>query len=239
MEKEIRKLLEGLGIDQKILSTKAIKKMALTFEARVNEKVSVKSAELEESNAALLEEFKEEMTEKLGEYMNYFAEEFVNENKQEITDAVTVKTAETVLENFKTMVTEFNISLDENTVDQTEEITNLKEQLNSSVNKVLDTEKKLTESVKRQLISEAASSIEIESERDSFVALAENFEFDDVESFGEKLTFLGENINTSVTEDIETLEESENDDAQETVLEESSGDNNTMKHYLKAYTRAG
>lgn len=238
MEKEIRKLLEGLGIDKKILSVKAIKKMALVFEAKVNQKVSVKEQELEESNTKVLDSFKDEMVEKLDEYMNYFAENYIEENKDDITDAVTVKTAKRVLENFNGMVSEFHLSLDEDQVDQSEEINNLKEQLNSSVNKALLIESKLEKSVKKQLISEVAGDIEVESERDSYVAIAENFDFEDVDGFKEKLTFLKENINTSTTEDIETLEESEIDAAQDNVLEESSDNSNDpMKKYLKVYAR--
>lgn len=240
METEIRELLEGLGIDKKILSAKAVKQMALVFEAKVNEKVSVREQELEEANDEMVDSFKDEMVEKLDEYMNYFAENYIEENKDEITDAVTVKTAQKVLENFNGMVNEFNLSLDEDTIDQSEEIDNLKEQLNSSVNKGLLYERKLEESYKAQLIAEAASDIDTDSERDSYVAIAENFDFNNIDDFAEKLVFLRENINTSITDDVETLEETELYDAQDNLLEESNEGNTdpNMKKYLKVYARA-
>lgn len=238
MEKEIRKLLEGLGIDKKILSVKAVKKMALVFEAKVNEKVSVKEQELDEQNEEMLESFKDEMIGKLDEYMNYFADNYIEENKDEITNAVTVKTAQKVLENFNSMVSDFNLSLDEETVDQTEEIDSLKEQLNASVNKSLLYESKLEASIKAQLITEASRDIDTESERDSYVAIAENFDFNTVDDFAEKLIFLKENINTSTTDDIELLEETEVNDAQENMLEESTSvKSDSMKTYLKTYAR--
>lgn len=237
MEKEIRKLLEGLEIDQDLLSEKAIKKMSLMFEAKVNGKVKLIEAKLDKRNDAELEEFKSEMVEKIDEYMNYFAGEYIEENKNSIEDAVTVKTAKVVLEKFNGMVQDFNMSLDEDTINQEEEMTELKEQLNASVNKSLVVQEQLIEATKKALINESAADIEIESERDSFIALAENFDFDNPEAFEENLTFLKENINTS-TEEFETLEESETGDNQGKVLEESSEiKSGPMPGYLQVFSK--
>lgn len=236
MEKQIRELLESLEIDKEILSEKTIKKMALIFEASVNKKVTKIETKLEEQNDEALEEFKGEMVDKLDEYMNYFATEYIAENKDSIEDAVVVKTAKSVLDKFDGMVNEFNMSLDEDNLDKDEEIDDLKEQLNSHVNKSIDLENKLEESVKSQMISEVSSNIETESEKDAFIALAENFEFEDGDSYKEKLNFLKENINTS-TEEVETLEESETENT-DTVLEEGDENNNPMTKYLKVYKRA-
>lgn len=238
MEKEIRKIFKGLDLDEDVFNEDVMKQFALLIESKVGEFKRVVSEELQLEYEARYEVDKENLVDQLDEYLNYFAESFIEDNKENITDSIKVKTAEKILEKMDHFVNEFNVSLSEEGLDQDEEIEELKSELNEAVNQNIELKNVLVETHKAQLIEDTSYTIDVDSKREAFVQLAENFEYDDSDTFQEKLDFLSEKINTSKEEGSNTLEEKEVSENQEQTLEESNnGGHAPMKDYMKFITR--
>lgn len=236
-QKELNTILESLKLDEEIFTDEVMGKIALVVESQSNERLQEKEAALEEKNKKEIAAFKEQLIDQLDSYLNYFVENFIKENKQQIADSVKVKTAERVLENFNNMVSDFNLSLSEEVVDQTDEINDLKEKLNKAVNENISLKEDINESNKYALILEQVQEIKIDSEKSTFAKIAENFDYKDDDSFKAKLTTLRESIVTEKDEEVDEemddkeMEEAQDEDSEEEVKQESY--TGTMKSYLK------
>lgn len=238
MHDEIMKIFENLELDKDIFNEDVMKQISLFIESKVGEEKATLKESLEEQNAEELSTHKEELTDQLDEYLNYFVEKYIEDNKEEITDSVKIKTAERVLKEMNSFVQNFNIKLNEDVVVNEEETDQLKEELNTVVNEKIRLEREIKELSKQQLVSEKAKSFEVESEKSTFEQIAENLDYQDDESFQESLNFLAEKIDTFKPSDDEgeKLEEKETSDNQDKPLEEDSkGD--PMDKYLKFLTR--
>lgn len=235
--KELNAILESLKLDEEIFTDEVMSKIALVVESQSNERLQEKETALEEKNKKEIAAFKEQLIDQLDSYLNYFVENFIKENKQQITDSVKVKTADRVLENFNNMVSDFNLSLSEEVVDQTTEINDLKEKLNKAVNENISLKEDINESNKYALILEQVQEIKIDSEKSTFAKIAENFDYKDDDSFKAKLTTLRESIVTEKEKDVDEemddkeMEEAQDEDPEEEVQQESISGN--MKSYLK------
>lgn len=238
---DVKKLLEDLKIDKEILSDETIGKFTVIFESKLGEAKQSQQEKLEEQNKEEIETFKNDMLTQLDEYLNYFVEKFIEDNKESITDSVKVKTAEKVLEKFHGIVDDFNISLSEEELTAEDEINDLKENLNYAVNEKIELEKELTDLRKTNLITEKASSFEVDSEKSSFTKIAENIDYLDDESYKEKLKIIFENINTTKEKETlteEKLEDKEIKNKQEEPLQESKDKAiHPMKKYLSYLTK--
>lgn len=246
MEQEIKDLLEKLGVDKEIFNEDLIKQISLVIEAKVGERKTELEESLEESNREELAQFKDDLVDKLDEYMEYWTTDYLEENKEEITNAVEVSTARKVLEKFHGMVEMFNMELSEDYMDNEDELDESKEHVNTLVNENIKLVKELQETQKDYMVAEYANrNISIGSEKAGFVKLAENFEYEDITSFKEKLDYLKENIH--ITESFNSgYEDSETLENQRKTLEEShldEDDNNEvaddMKTYLKVFGKQG
>ncbi len=237
---ELQKVFEDVKLDESIFTEDVMKKMALVVEAQVNDKLEVEKETLNEQNKEEIAQFKDQLIDQLDEYMNYFVEQFISDNKQQVVDSVKVKTAERILENFNIMVNDFNVSLSEETVDQGDTISELENNLNEAVNETIELKREIAESNKYALILERVMKIEVDSERSKFAKLAEKFEYEDDESFEEKLDYLSEGLEVPVTQDTETLlEDTEVEDSQTEVLQEAAvTDADPMKKYLNVLQRS-
>jgi hypothetical protein len=232
---EIQAILEDLKLDEEIFTEEVMGKIKLVVESKVAEKLEVEKEKLEEQNKEELSEFKEDMIDRFDEYTTYFVEEFTKDNEQDIIDSVKVKTAERVLENFNKMVNEFNMSLSEETVDQSDKLDGLESDLNESINENIELKKELAESNKYAMILDRVMKIETEVEKSRFAKLAESFDYEDEDSFNTKLETLQESLVETVEENIESLTETENYNS-ETVLEEST-ETSPKSKYLKVLHR--
>jgi len=234
---ELQSIFEEMKLDENIFTEEVMNKIKLVIEAKVNDKLEVEKSNLEEANKAELGEFKEGLITQLDEYMSYFVEEFTNENKQEIYDSVKIKNAERILENFNTMVNDFNVSLSEETVDQSGKINGLEAELNDSINENIELKKEMAVSNKNTLIRETIEKIEIDSEKSKFTKLAESFDYEDDDTFKEKLNTLQESLEITIEDDDNnTLIEAESSN-NKTLLKEQSNVSSKKKEYLKVLNR--
>jgi len=217
---EIKSLLEGLGVSKEILSEDTIGKVSVMFESKLNEMKLEAKEELEEKNQEEITAFKTDLVEKMDSYLDYFTTEFINENEQQVEDTVKVKTAERILEKFDELVNE-----------------ELQEKYNEAVNLNIELMDKLEESHRISTIEKIAESIEVSSDKERFLQLAENFEYSDAETFEKKVRFLKESINVEgvngESKEESVLEEKEVQESVSQKIKPLNEKNDKMSKYLQ------
>jgi hypothetical protein len=224
---ELTELFESINSE---LLTEEIKlQLSTLFESALTEAIKAKEVELEESNRTEIAEFKESLSNQIDEYLNYFVEEFVKENEDVVDSNVKVKTAERVLEAFQKVVTDFNVELSEEKIDESEKIDELTSEKDALVNQLIEA-KKETELVKKAaMIAEKAYILESDLERDKLIQLAQTVEFDS--QFDGKLDVFVEQIKVARTSTpiVEKIDEEKPED----VIVEEKEVSDSMKNYLK------
>lgn len=235
MEKEIQELLAKMGVDKEIFNEDFVKQLGLLLEAKTGNFKKQIESELQDENQKELAEFKEELVEQLDQYLNLFVEKYIEDNKDVIHEAVEVDTARKVLQKFDHLVDEFNVELSEDNVSNEIEMDGMKSQLNSIVNEKISLEREVTELRKQKIVSEFVNQhLNVDSEKDSFSRLAESFEYEDEDSYREKLEYLKENISiTTDTTNDDNLEDKEMLENQTKDLKESEETSEDMKEYLQ------
>ena len=139
------------------------------------------------------------------------------------------------------MVNDFNITLSEDSIDSTEKIQNLENELNDTINENIEMKKEIAESNKYALILDRVMKMQYDSQKSKFSKIAESFEYEDEESFNNKLDTLQESLDVEIVDEENTtlnLEEStEEMTSDKTVLTESAGDESPKSKYLKVLYR--
>ena len=239
---ELQKLVEDLKLDKEIFTPELMEKISVIFDAKLEEKKQAYKTEIEEKNNTEMEAFRDELTEQINKYINYFVDEYITENEDTIYDSVQVKTAGKVLENFNNLVKDFNITTSNETVNYGIEVDDLKEKLNSSINKNISLQDEMSELTKASIIETQKDKLKTDSEKDRFVRLAENYEYEDEISFKQKIVSLSENLgvlNSVSTEKDNTLEEQETESFETQPLTEEKDISNVMTDYIARFKRLG
>lgn len=201
MEK-IKKLFESLKLNEgdvskKVFNNDTIDKMVLVMESQLGEFKSNLQEKMEQQNLEEMAAWKDALVTRLDEYLNYFTNEVIKENAENIVDATKVKVAERILNNFNIMVEDFNMSLSDDSIDFENEREELHEQVNALVNENLELQESIKEIIKEKIITEATAEIKSEQGKVRFQTLVEGFDFDDPERFEHNAKLLAENINNS------------------------------------------
>lgn len=193
-------LFEGMDLTEDFKN-----KLALVFEAAVNEAVVEKTAtlseQLEEQFQTQLEESVSETVESIVEnldaYLDYVVAEWMEENKVAIEAGIKVEMAESLLNSLKTVFYEHNVQIDEDTIDVVadleEQIADLEEKANQAINESIE----LAEEVKALRaatifaeVSEGLTTTQVER----FRILSEKLSFEDAGSYQDDLETLKESF---------------------------------------------
>lgn len=179
------------------LSEEFKEKASTIFEAAVTARMNLEAVRLEEEFAAQLDEavvaVKEEMTEKVDQYLDYVVEQWIEDNKLAIETSVRAQVAEDFMEGLRNLFAESYINVPEEKIDVLgelqAEIEELESKLDESVNKQLELQSILDEAHKEATfdeISEGLAATQVEK----FRTLAEGIEFGDSESYAKKLKII-------------------------------------------------
>ena len=143
-----------------------------------------------------IETFKEEMTEKVDNYLNYVVDEWTKENELAIERGLKGEIAEDFISGLKQLFEDHYIDVPDEKYDvleaQSEKISELEEKLNEVIQKNVDAKSKEDVLVREQVISEVSDDL-ADTEIEKFKSLTQDVEFSDEESFREKLNTLKEN----------------------------------------------
>ena len=164
--------------------------------ARFNAWVSACGWNNAQEMEAAKEEIKEDLATEVDGYMSYVAEEWVKENELAIEQGIKSEIMENFMAGLKDLFTENYIDIPEEKVDLVDEmaakIAELEEQFNEQVEKNIELKAEIAESVKAQTLAKTTEGL-TESQAIKLASLAEGVEFEDAETYAEKLETIKEN----------------------------------------------
>ena len=227
-------------VDGEVLSDEFKEKAATIFEAAVKSKTREEIKRIaEEQQAAMaveIDEYKDTLSEKVDQYLDYVVEEWMKENELAIERGLKGEIAEDFISGLKQLFEDHYIDVPDEKYDvleaQSEKIAELEEQLNSVMEQNIEMKTANSELVREQIISEAASDL-TDTQFEKFKSLTEEIDFKDQDTFREKLDTLKESYFPKVGSD----ETYENDDDNYGSAVQDIDTTDAMKSYMSAIGR--
>jgi hypothetical protein len=225
------------------LSEEFKKKAATIFEAAVRAKLRSELEHLDEKFTAKfnseIEEAKNDMAEKVDDYLNYVVEEWMMKNEVPVAHRMKAEIAEGFITGLKTLFEDHNIAVPDEQFDMLDAAAERVDELESKLNEALETNiglSKDNDELKRhEILLDVASDL-ADTEVEKFAGLAENINYENEADFREKV----ETIKESYFPKAQT---SNNDDTAAPVNEggtpslEEGDVPQTMAAYMSAISR--
>ena len=227
--------LNALVESEATLSDEFKGKAETIFEAAIKSKLSDEIDRLEEKYEEELSEeiasTKADLVEKVDNYLNYVVEQWMDDNKLAIQTGLRTEIAETFMNSLKDLFTESYIEVPESKVDLVDELAGQVEELeaasNDAITKQMEMQEEL-ETLKREKVIAEASEGLAATQVEKLKKLAEDVDFDDEETFAEKVKTIKESYFTKKTTESADIEEAADDG--DTIVEASGA----MAQYLSA-----
>ena len=202
------------------LSEEFKQKAATIFEAAVITRLNEELERLHEDYAKVLAEeietVKGELAEQVDEYLTYAVQRWVKDNELAIEHGIKTEMAESVLIGLKQVFAENYIEISDEKVDLVDEMTNqldmMETKLNEQIEENVGLNREIGGYIKNGIVNEISEGLTL-TQREKLAALAEAVEFDDEDTFREKVATLRESYFstkpevTTVTEDVEVENE--------------------------------
>ena len=194
VEEDVNALLEG-----EELSEEFQEKARVIFEAALRSKVSEIKETIEEQYAAALaeevEEIKSELAERVDAYLEYVADEWMQENALVIENGLKTEMTESFLTGMKELFEAHYVSIPEDKYDvlesMVEKLDDMETKLNEQIEKNISLNKRLAESVADGIFEQVSEGLAL-TQKDKLASLAESVEFESEEEYREKLETLKE-----------------------------------------------
>ena len=230
--------LNALVESEATLSDEFKQKAETIFEAAIKSKLTEEIDRLEEKyNEELAEEIestKSDLVEKVDNYLNYVVEQWMEDNKLAVQTGLRTEIAEKFMNNLKDLFTESYIEVPESKVDLVDELAaeveELEEAHNTAIAKQLEMATQLEEYQRAAIIAEASDGL-VETQVEKLKKLAEDIDFDDEETFTQKVATIKESYFTKKSAESADIEEDASDDSIQAVSSD------TMAQYLSAIQR--
>ena len=192
IEGDVQALLEG-----EELSEEFQEKARTIFEAAIKTKVSEIKENLETAyEQALVEEvqnIKEALEDRIDGYLEYVADEWIQENALQVEAGLKTEMTESFLEGMKTLFEEHYVTIPEDRYDVLESMVDKLDEMESKLNEQIDRNvalnRRLAESTSDVIFAEVSEGL-AETQKDKFASLAENVEFESEANYREKLVTL-------------------------------------------------
>ena len=238
IEEDVNALLAG-----EELSEEFQEKARTIFEAAIRSKVGEIKEQLQETyENALIEEvefIKQELTDRVDSYLEYVADEWIQENALAIEHGLKTEMTESFLQGMKSLFEDHYVSIPEDRYDVIESMVDKLDEMESKLNEQIERNvalnRRLAESVADVIFAEVAEGLAL-SQKDKLASLAENVEFDSEANYREKLVTLRESYfptNTGTQRDAtENLSEEVSYDGTE-----STSVSPVMEAYLQTLSR--
>jgi hypothetical protein len=220
IEEDVNALLGG-----EELSEEFKEKAKTIFEAAINAKVAEVKEGLEAQYAATLAEeieaAKESLAERVDSYLEYVADEWIEENALAVEAGLKTEMTESFLEGMKGLFEEHYVTIPEEKYDvlesMVEKLDDMETKLNEQIEKNISLNKRLSESVAEGILDEVSEGL-ASTQKEKLASLSESVEFESEEQYREKLETLKESYFASKKESssakTETLSEGvDNSDA--------------------------
>ena len=209
VEDDVKALFDGQDLTEDFKA-----RTKLVFETAVKAKVKENLKSIEEKmEAQLTEQTADQLadiTEKLDGYLDYMVSEYIEENAQAIEHEQKNEILEGFVGGMQKLFADNYIEIPDeryNVVDeQAKEIESLKESLDAEMNKNVEAKGKLAEASAEKIFIEVTEEL-TETQKAKMQTLADGVEFDDAETFTEKLETLKKTYFPSESEKDEVVAE--------------------------------
>ena len=232
VSEDVTALTEGEELSEEF-KTKA----TTIFEAAVKSKLrsEVERIEMEKTQevAEEINKVRDELTEKVDNYMNYVVEEWMKENEIAIERGLKGEIAEDFISGLKALFEEHYVDVPDEKYDilgqQSEKIDELEAKLNEQIEKSAELKKSHDVLVRDRVFNECSSDL-ADTEVEKFKSLVEEVDFSNEESFKEKLDQLKESYFPKAT----TVAESVDSESDGTESYDTTG---AMSTYMAAISK--
>ncbi|MBU89454.1 MAG: T4 prohead core scaffold protein [Euryarchaeota archaeon] len=240
VEEDVKALLDGEDLSEEFQDkARTIFETAIKLKVEeVKEQIQVKYQEqLIEEVAAV----KTELTERVDSYLEYVAQEWLEENKLAIEHGLKTEMTESFLNGMKSLFEEHYVSIPEEKYDVIESMVDkldeMESKLNEQIEKNIGLNRRLAESSADVIFAEVAEGLAV-TQKEKLASLAENVEFDSEETYREKLvtlrnSYFSESATSSQREAAETVVESSQEQTTTAAPEVGS----IMEAYLQTLSR--
>ena len=194
IEEDVNALLSGEDLSEDFkLKAKTVFEAALNARTQQIEEAIISSYQQRLSEE--VESIKEELTERVDSYLEYVAEEWIQENALAIERGLKSEMTESFLSGMKQLFEDHYVTIPEDKYDvlnsMVEKLDDMETKLNEQIEKNVALNKRLAESVTDVIFAEISEGLAL-SQKDKLASLAENVEFDGEENYREKLVTLRE-----------------------------------------------
>ena len=181
------------------LSEEFQEKAKTVFEAAVHMRVEQARKQIaEEAEAVLaeqLEGMKSELVERVDAYLEYVAQEWVEENALQIEQGLKTEMTESFLEGIKSLFEDDYVSIPEDKYDvvenMVEKLDDMETKLNEQIERNIQLNRRLGETTAEGIFASVSEGLAL-TQKEKLASLAEGVEFEGEESYREKLTTLRE-----------------------------------------------
>ena len=240
LEEDVAALLEGED-----LSDEFQEKAKTVFEAvvrtRIAEAQEAIEAQYEQTLVEQVEAIKTELTERVDGYLEYVAQEWLEENQLAIEHGLKTEMTESFLNGMKSLFEEHYVSIPEEKYDVIESMVDkldeMESKLNEQIERNIGLNRRLAESSADVIFAEVAEGLAV-TQKEKLASLAENVEFDSEETYREKLvtlrnSYFSESASSTQREAAEAVVESTEEQTTTPAPEAGS----IMEAYLQTLSR--
>jgi len=251
--KEVRKLSrEDINVAEDVaaifggedLSEDFREKATTIFEAavlsKVNEVLESVTIDFEAELEVEKKSISEDLATKLDDYLEYVAEEWMKENEIAVEQGIRAEIAENFMSGLRTLFQENYIEVPEEKADlldeMVEKLSQVEESLSEEMNRNIALKKQIND-LQRAEVFENVSEGLTQTQIEKFESLAEGVDFDDEESFKNKLETIKENY--FHTEEVSLDNDADDEPLDDSVItEEATQNNGSMANYMNAISRS-
>ena len=236
VEQDVQALFEGEELSEEF-QTKA----RTIFEAAIKEKVSEIKENLQTAyEQALVEEVasvRDELTERVDAYLEYVADEWIQENQLQVEAGLKTEMTESFLEGMKSLFEEHYVSVPEDKYDVLESMVDKLDEMESKLNEQIERNvalnQRLAESTSDVILADVSEGLAL-SQKEKLASLASNVEFESETDYRGKLEKLKESYFPSKTSAPSTHSETISEG---TAVDSSKTVSSRMEAYMQTLGR--
>ena len=236
VEQDVQALFEGEELSEEF-QTKA----RTIFEAAIKEKVSEIKENLQTAyEQALVEEVasvRDELTERVDAYLEYVADEWIQENQLQVEAGLKTEMTESFLEGMKSLFEEHYVTIPEDKYDVLESMVDKLDEMESKLNEQIERNvalnQRLAESTSDVILADVSEGLAL-SQKEKLASLASNVEFESETDYRGKLEKLKESYFPSKTSAPSTHSETISEG---TAVDSSKTVSSRMEAYMQTLGR--
>jgi hypothetical protein len=216
--------IEELNVDEDVaalfageeLSEEFQEKAKTVFEAALHARVEEVKAQIQENYEATiaeeLEGIKADLAEKIDSYLEYIAQEWIEENALQIEHGLKTEMTESFLQGMKGLFEDHYVSIPDDKYDvvenMVEKLDDMETKLNEQIERNIQLNRRLGETTAEGIFAQVSEGLAL-TQKEKLASLAEGVEFEGEESYRDKLATLRESYFPADTkgETTETLSE--------------------------------